>query len=292
MGDGGKTKRQLTAELTELRQRVGELEATLQRRENELRELREEFRVFTYAVSHDLRSPLINLKGFSAELRSALDAMRSVTEPLLTQMDEADRSAATTVIDQAVPEALGFIESAVADIDQFVSAILKLSRLSRRELRFELVDVEAIVREALGSLVDWVERHRVKVTVGKLPQVVADRLAVEEIVGSVLANAAMYLDADRPGEIEITAERRSGETVFYVRDNGRGIAATDMNKVFAPFRRAGKRNVPGEGMGLVYAQALLRRHRGRIWCESELGAGTTFGFTISDSCREQAVTDD
>ncbi|MBU1750826.1 MAG: ATP-binding protein, partial [Chloroflexi bacterium] len=85
---------------------------------------------------------------------------------------------------------------------------------------------------------------------------------------------------DRPGEIEITAERGSNETTFTIRDNGRGIAAEDMDKVFAPFRRAGKQDVPGEGMGLAYVQALVRRHDGRIWCESTLGAGTTFSFTI------------
>jgi signal transduction histidine kinase len=68
---------------------------------------------------------------------------------------------------------------------------------------------------------------------------------------------------------------------LHVRDNGRGIAEEDMDKVFAPFRRAGKQDVPGEGMGLPYVQTLVRRHGGRIWCESELGVGTTFSFTIS-----------
>ena len=70
--------------------------------------------------------------------------------------------------------------------------------------------------------------------------------------------------------------------MFHVRDNGRGIAEEDMEKVFTPFRRAGQSEVSGQGMGLAYVQALVRRHSGRIWCESELDVGTTFTFTISN----------
>ena len=78
----------------------------------------------------------------------------------------------------------------------------------------------------------------------------------------------------------------SAATTFHIRDNGRGIAAEDMDKVFAPFRRAGRQDVPGEGMGLAYVQALVRRHGGRIWCESEPGVGSTFSFTIPNHRAE------
>jgi signal transduction histidine kinase len=167
-------------------------------------------------------------------------------------------------------------------MDRFINAVLKLSRLGRRELKPEPVDVNAIVQATLHSLTHQLEEHQVAVTVGPLPQVVADRTAMEQIVGNLLGNAVKYLDPDRAGELEITAQHNHHEVRFQIRDNGRGIAAEDMDKVFAPFRRAGRQDVPGEGMGLPYVQALVRRHGGRIWCESELGVGTTFTFTISD----------
>jgi signal transduction histidine kinase len=111
---------------------------------------------------------------------------------------------------------------------------------------------------------------------------------IEQIVGNIMGNAVKYLDHGRPGEIEVTGEANGGETIFRIRDNGRGIAEDDMDKVFAPFRRAGKQDTPGEGMGLAYVQTLVRRHNGRIWCESELEKGTTFTFTISNP-SEQGV---
>jgi signal transduction histidine kinase len=101
-------------------------------------------------------------------------------------------------------------------------------------------------------------------------------------MGNILGNAVKYLEPDRPGEIEIRGERGDEETLFRVHDNGRGIAAEEIDKVFAPFRRLGRQDVPGEGMGLAYVQALVRRHGGCISCESDPGMGSTFTFTISN----------
>jgi signal transduction histidine kinase len=108
----------------------------------------------------------------------------------------------------------------------------------------------------------------------------ADRMTMEQIMANLLTNAVVYLSADRPGKIEVTGETSPNAVTIHVRDNGRGIARNDAPKVFEPFRRVGQSDVPGEGMGLTYVQALIRRHGGRIWFESEVGKGTTFSFTI------------
>jgi signal transduction histidine kinase len=278
------TKEQLVHELAKARQRLGEMEAALERCTAELERSYEEFKTFAYIVSHDLRTPLINLKGFSAELRSDLEAIQPAIEIALPHLEEERRRAVIAALED-VPEALGFIEFSATCIDNFIKTVLKLSRLSRRELKFELIDMEALVQEALKSLADQIEQRQAKVIVGPLPEVVADRASMQEIMGNILENAVVYLDAGRPGEIEITGERGPDETVFRVCDSGRGIAQEDMHKVFEPFRRAGRQDIPGEGMGLAYAQTLVRRHGGRICCTSELGVGTTFTFTISNHCE-------
>jgi signal transduction histidine kinase len=144
-----------------------------------------------------------------------------------------------------------------------------------------------LVQETLETVAHQIEANQTTVTVGLLPEIVADRTALKQIVGNLLGNALKYFDPDRPGEIEISAERDDDETLFQIRDNGRGIAADDMPKVFAPFRRIGRQDTPGEGMGLPYVQALVRRHGGRIWCESEPGVGTTFAFTIPNHLEDE-----
>ena len=99
-------------------------------------------------------------------------------------------------------------------------------------------------------------------------------------MGNLLDNAVKYLAPDRPGRIEIEAETTAMTATFHIRDNGRGIAADDLDKVFEIFRRAGRQDIPGEGMGLAYVKTLVRRQGGSIRCISQLGEGTTFSFTI------------
>jgi sensor domain CHASE-containing protein/signal transduction histidine kinase len=246
----------------------------------ELERANEEIKQFAYIVSHDLRAPLVNLKGFAAELHSAVEVVSPAVELALPRLDEEQRTHVASALHEDVPEALGFIDSSLNRLDRFISALLKLSRLGRSTLHPELLDVEALVRSTLGTLAYQVEARQVQVTVGPLPQVSADRTALQQVLGNLLDNALKYLDPGRPGEVEISAEPGAQETVFRIRDNGRGIARDDLPKVFMPFRRFGKQDVPGEGMGLPYVQALVRRLGGRIWCESETDVGTTFAFTI------------
>jgi signal transduction histidine kinase len=264
-----------------LRQARDELERRVQERTAELAAANEEVKRFAYIVSHDLRAPLINLKGFAGELRVAGDVVQAALPAVLPHLDASQRAAVSQALDQDMPEALGFIDTSVSRMDRLIRAILHLSRLGRRELHFEPLDMHELVQDTVRTLAHQLARRQAQMTIGPLPQVVADRTAMEQILGNLLTNAVAYLEPGRPGEIMVTAEHRPEGTVFHVRDNGRGIAAEDIPKVFEPFRRVGRQDVPGEGMGLAYVQMLVRRHGGDIRCHSTLGVGTTFTFTMA-----------
>lgn len=257
-------------------------EEQLRRYAAELNDANEEIKNFAYIVSHDLRAPLINIKGFSNELNYSLKESKSLLDKSLLQIEEKDRAELKTTFENDVPEALEFINSSVNRMDTLINSILKLSRLGRRELKPQPINMEELVQSILRSLAYQIEQHNVKVTMGALPEITADRTSMEQIVGNILDNALKYLKTGIPGELEITAERRHGETIFRIRDNGRGIAKDDMHKVFEIFRRAGKQDKPGEGMGLACVKAIVRRQGGRIWCDSELDKGTTLTFTVPD----------
>jgi len=254
----------------------------LRRHADELAQRNEEIKRFAYIVSHDLRAPLVNLKGFAGELRRTCGMVRDAMEVAWPHLGTEQRQAVTRALQEDVPEALGFIDASATRMDQFIGALLRLSRIGHRDLNLTPIDMNALVEETLQTLAHQIEEGQVRVTVAPLPQVVGDRTSMEQIMGNLLSNAVQYLDRDRPGEVVISGERGQEETAFRVRDNGRGIAEDDMDKVFAPFRRAARQDTAGEGMALAYVQALVRRHGGRIWCESELGVGSTFTFTISD----------
>jgi signal transduction histidine kinase len=209
-----------------------------------------------------------------------LSEIESVMSTVGDHLDEEQKKALSHALEEDAPEALAFIDTSATHMDHFISALLKLSRLGRRELKLELVDVNGIVETCLQTLAHQIAESQTEVSVGQLPEIVADQTSIEQIVGNILSNAIKYLRPDRPGKVEITAVQGEDETLFQIRDNGRGIAPRNMDKVFAPFRRAGNEDVPGDGMGLAYVQALVRRHAGRIWCESEPGVGTLMSFTI------------
>jgi signal transduction histidine kinase len=261
-------------------------ERQLRRYAEELEKRNDDIRNFAYIVSHDLRAPLVNLKGFSAELRAAVNEVKPFMAGLVPQLPEGERQRVQMAMDEDVPEALEFIEHSVTRMDTFLSAVLQLSRFGRRELDFESVDVNAVAKDVLDSLRHQIERQGITVTLAPLPTVVADRTSIEQILNNLLSNAVKYLDPDRPGKIDVYAEQTEDETTFFVRDNGRGIATEDFDKVLMPFRRAGRQDVPGEGVGLSYADTLVRRHDGRLLFESELGAGSTFSFSISSHLAE------
>ncbi|WP_243372746.1 ATP-binding protein [Geotalea sp. SG265] len=257
-----------------------EADERLQRFAQNLQETNEELKSFAYIISHDLKAPLVNIKGFAGELQMCLQELETILEKEPERSRGDDGKRIDEILEADVPEAIGFINSSVSRMDNLIGLILKLSRLGHRELKPEPVDLNDLVEGILKSMAHQLEQKCAQVSVAKLPQLVQDRAALEQIFGNLLDNAVKYLDSERPGRLEIWFEERHEEHIFNIRDNGRGISPDDQVKVFEIFRRAGKEDVPGEGMGLAYVKALIRRLGGQIWCVSECGVGSTFSFSL------------
>lgn len=275
-----------------LQQARDELERRVEERTAALHEANADILRFTYLVSHDLRAPLVNLQGFRRVLHEACAVLIQALPTALLHVDARQQAAVTQALKQDIPEALGFIDASVMRMDRLIQAVLQLSRLGRQELHREPVATADLVQEALRTLGHQIAQRQVQVVVGPLPVVQADRTALAQIFGNLLANAVAYLEPPRPGVITITAEIHPEATVFHVQDTGRGIVTEDIPRVFEVFQRVGRQDVPGEGMGLAYVHRLVRRHGGEITCQSALGVGTTFTFTIArdlESAKSQGL---
>lgn len=119
-----------------------------------------------------------------------------------------------------------------------------------------------------------------QIRVEPLPDIVTDRIAIEQIFSNLIDNALKYLKPDVPGDIAISGRRKLGFAIFEITDNGRGIDPKDHQRIFDLFRRAGPQDRPGQGIGLAHVRALVRRLGGTISVSSKLGAGTTFTVTL------------
>lgn len=165
-------------------------------------------------------------------------------------------------------------------MDIQINAILKLSKIGSQTLKLEKINMNELVREQFDLFEHQLEEHNTKIKISDLPKIIFDHLAMEQIVGNLIGNAIKFLQHDRKGVIEISAESQENNVVFHISDNGRGIEKKDLSAIFNIFKRVGKQNTEGEGMGLAYVKTLINLNGGQIDCQSEIGKGTTFNISI------------
>ncbi len=250
-------------------------------REEELRQLHADMEAFTYITSHDMRSPLVNLKGFSHELKLAVDDLNGILEPQKKKLGAPTWSRIDTILHHDVPEALGFIGNAVDRMDTLTTAILDLSRIGKYVYRDDFVDTRALIDKCLGAQSYEIGTKGVELTLGTLPVVVTDPVALEQVFSNLIDNAVKYLKPGRPGRIAIDCHETGRDYIFSVKDNGRGIEPEDGQKVFHIFRRARNTgDVRGLGLGMAFVKATLRKLNGAIWFDSTLDEGTTFFVSL------------
>jgi signal transduction histidine kinase len=277
-----------TREVAAARDEVGILNTSLERRVRErtadLARANEEIQRFAHLVTHDLRAPLVNVMGFTGELETGIGTLRAWIEKSAAPGTHADPAAreAHAAATTDLPEAIGFIRSSTQKMETLIGAILKLSREGRRELRPERVDLGKLLQSCAAAV-----RHRLTEAHGEIafdlqvPVIHTDQLALEQVLSNLLDNAVKYRAKDRPLRIAVRAIELPGDRVaIEVADNGRGIADTDLERVFELFRRAGAQDQPGEGIGLAYVRAIARNLGGDITVTSALGAGTTFRVVL------------
>ena len=255
-----------------LEQSNASLGTRVARRTADLTAANEEIQRFAYIVSHDLRAPLVNIMGFTSELEQAAGVLQRHAEAGEAAVPDEVALAAS----EDIPEALRFIKASTAKMDRLIGAILKLSREGRRTFSPEPLAMRALLGSIADSLAHQIQSTGAAIELGALPDIAADKVAVEQVFANLVENALKYGQPGRPVRIQVTG-RLSGDLAHYsVTDNGRGIAERDRERVFELFRRAGDQSVPGEGIGLAHVRALVRRLGGSINFESVLGNGTTF----------------
>ncbi len=250
---------------------IGQIDAAFHDMVRIARAQRSENEMFIYSVSHDLRSPLVNLQGFGKELAGAAKALQQMVGG---ELDTASRAKMLHITGDEMPEALSFIDLAVQRQARIIDSLLMLSRAGRVEYQWGTVDLDACVHSLVLLAKGRQAMVDAEVVVSKLPMVQGDRNALERVFDNLLDNAIKYAAPGRSARIEIGClEPTADDVTVFVRDNGIGIAAANLERAFLPFARFA--SGPGEGIGLPMVRRVVERHRGRVWIESQLGTGTT-----------------
>ncbi len=266
----------------ELRRIGAGLEQRVADRTAELHEKNKELETVVYIVSHDLRSPLVNVQGFSRRLGRGCEKLQQLVTAHPEAVPAADLQ---TAVKETIPQALKFIESGVKRMDQLLSGFLRYSRLGRVALKIGPLDMNALVAGVVQSTSYELEQAQAEVLVEPLPPCQGDLLQTSQVFANLIDNALKYRDPARPLRITITGRREDGRSVYAVADTGIGIAREHQAKVFDIFHRLNPDAQPGEGLGLTIALRILERQKGKIWIESQAGIGATFFVALPNDIQ-------
>ncbi|HOJ20947.1 MAG TPA: PAS domain S-box protein [Armatimonadota bacterium] len=252
----------LEAEIRE-RQRAEEQNARLtedlRQQAAELRAANEELESFSYSVSHDLRAPLRSIDGFS----------QAVLEDYADKLDETGQ------------DYLRRVRRASQRMGQLIDDILKLSRVTRAEMRRETVDLSALARAISEELQQTEPDRRVEWHIAEGITAEGDPTLLRVVLDNLLGNAWKFTAHQPSPRIEFGARQEGGICVYYVRDNGVGFDPAYADKLFQAFQRLHTADeFTGSGIGLATVRRIVRRHGGRVWAEGAVGKGATFSFTL------------
>ena len=275
--DAGGRPVQYVAIRTDITRRKAD-ETEIKRTAAALAETNKELEAIVYTVSHDLRSPLVNVQGFSRQLGRACDRIRAAVAGAGGGAVPAAELSAP--VDVAIPQALRFINAGVAKMEMLLDGLLRFSRLGRVTLTIQPVDLEAVVSEAVAALRFQLDEVGAVATVGALPSCLGDRAQVGRVFTNLIDNALKYRDPARPLVLAITGRMEAADGIISFVDNGIGIAPEHQGRIFEIFHRLDPDQSAGEGLGLTIAQRLLERQGGRIWVESTPGVGSTFHVAL------------
>lgn len=239
----------------------GELEERVRQRTAQLEAANQELEAFSYSVSHDLRSPLKSINGFSHLLE------RTLKDPL----------------GEKAAHYLSRIRSGVEQMGELIDGLLSLAQLSRDKLQFSEVDLAAIARNVMQEHREHDPQRNALVLVQEAMLATGDRRLLSVILQNLLGNAWKFTSRCELARIEVGSQTTAaGETVYFVRDNGAGFDMAYAPKLFGTFQRLhSPSDFAGTGIGLATVRRVVERHGGRVWAEGKVGEGAIFHFTLS-----------
>lgn len=239
----------------------------------ELRQKNQELQNVLFSASHDLRSPLLNIQGFSQRLDEVCAKVQRVLQP---DADPAELQAVAPLVRDEAPKALRFIRISVEKMDALINGMLRLSRLGHVLLRPVALNMEQLLKQSLANLTSQLQASGGTVEIGTLPACHGDAGLVDQIFSNLLDNAIKYRDPARPLRIVVSGHSKGERVVYCVADNGLGLAPADQEKIWDLFHRVNPGGPPGEGLGLNLVRQIVERHHGRVWVEATLGEGSRF----------------
>lgn len=230
---------------------------------------------YLYVSSHDLRSPLVNIQGFSQRLQKQINSINLLVQEC--ELEPLVKTNLTQITDKSIPETLNFIFTSVAKMDVLINSLLQISRVGRIKMEIKNIETNLLITNIINQLNFQLTEISATIKVEKLPHCFGDENTLNQLFANILDNAIKYRNPKVPLLIKIEGKVIYNKVIYSIRDNGVGIAPKYLNKIWDVFYRIDPSiHENGEGIGLSIVKRIVDKHKGKIWVESEEGLGTTF----------------
>ena len=244
----------------------------------QMKQKNKELEQIVYVTSHDLRSPLINIDGYSMEIGNSLKDINILLQNERVPTDIKEKISAIIENDISVKER--FISNNIDKMSNLLSGLLQLSRIGSIEINKEKLNMNNILSEINNSISYELQEAKANLEISELPSCIGDKTQVIQVFSNLISNAIKNLDPKRLGSIKVVGYKEEDRSIYCVEDNGIGIAPEHHKKIFEIFYRLNPSKYIGDGLGLTIIQKILNEHDGKIWLESELCKGSKFFVSL------------
>lgn len=236
---------------------------------------------YLYVASHDLRSPLVNIQGFSQRLKPQVDSIKKLVTDKRVEPEILHQLA--NITDESIPKTLNFILTNVEKMDTLINGLLQLSRTGRVKMNIKKIDMNKLLAKILQSLDFQIKETNCEIHIDPLPECYGDEALLDQIFANIISNALKYKDAGRALKITVSAKYVNNKVVYAIRDTGKGIVQKYLDKIWDVFYRVDPRSgKSGEGIGLSLVKRIAEKHKGKAWAESVENKGSVFYIELQN----------
>ncbi|MDD3491106.1 MAG: PAS domain S-box protein, partial [Paludibacter sp.] len=239
-----------------------------------LQEKNKELESYVYITSHDLRSPLVNIQGFSSRLKKQTEKIQHILKDSMSN-DEREKLL-NEQLNEKIPLSLDYIFTNVVKMDRMLNGLLQISRTGRLPMQIQKIDMDMLIRNIIKSLNHEISKKNANIKVEKLPDCFGDDNLLNQLFSNIIGNALKYSKEDIQPLIHISGKHLKNKSLYCITDNGIGIPETQIAKIWNMFFRVDYKSYSGEGIGLSMVKRIVEKHKGQIWVESKEGEGTNF----------------
>lgn len=266
-----KLNEELEKKVTERTMRLAETNEKLESTITQLNASVKEMESFSYTVSHDLRSPIRGINGFTSLLQKKYS----------DKLDDDGKKMLGTIISEAVR------------MGHLIDDLLAFSRLGRKEIQKSMVDMTALAHTALEDVLKMADvKYKAKVSINNLPPAFCDSALLQQVFINLISNALKFSATKPEPVIDIGSYEEAHSTIYFIRDNGAGFDMKYYNKLFGVFQRLHSiEEFPGTGIGLSIVHKIIERHGGRVWAEANENEGAIFYFSLPHETSAASKTE-